>query len=200
VSHPIRSRFFFTPLWLAIWSFLIFTAAIAGSAAIRRHGVIAISIFAVAAAALIAVLVIAGRRRRESLLFCEALPIRIGHPFKGSIDVRLRAAPDDTFSLVLRCTTPPAARTGTRVTVYKDELEIDSHQWIEITGGVRLFFTFDMPAEGDPTTGRIRWTLEVTKKGLAAQFPLMVVPSDGPAAVPDEMARPFAAVRNSLRT
>ena len=183
------------PLQLAI-SALIFIGVVAAMSV--PESTTALLVLGAVVLALAIIGITALRRRRGTLLQCESLPVQIGHPFRGHVEIRSAKVPSDGFWLVLRCT---EVKQGSEdippVTVWQDELLVDA---IQVPGGLRVPFAFDMPIEAKPSAQRIKWTLEISASGHAAEFPLPVVRSRTEPVVADELVRPFATVRDSLRS
>jgi hypothetical protein len=193
VPIAIPSRILFPPTWRVFVVALIFIVA---TSIVMRREPWALGLLAVSTCVLAGVFVAGLQSRHGALLYGDSLPIRVGEPFRGHIDIELDPVPARGFWLVLRCF-EIGSRTNAQITRWQNEVMVDARDVVPMTGRIRIPFTIDMPSELD--IRGTHWQLEITAERCAARFPLEAVASDGVPTVPDELLRPFESVRESLR-
>jgi hypothetical protein len=193
VPVAIPSRIHFPMMWRVVVIALIFIVAFSVAARDKRW---AAGVLVVSAGVLVATYVAASQRRHGALLYGDDLPLRVGQPFTGYIDIELDQMPDSGFWLVLRCF-EVGDRTNAQIPRWQNEVMIDAGNVVPMPGRLRISFAIEMPTEIDLRGAH--WELDLTADGCAARFPLNAIASDGPPTVQDELLRPFESARESLR-
>lgn len=128
------------------------------------------------------------RRRKYGVSLCrvDAIPIRLGAPFHGEIETHVAERPPDGFVVRLSSIRRVVTSSGRNTTItehilWQDELNVGDG--IPSAGGVRVPFTFTIPAdamptdETDPADRRLwRMVVEASTPGIdyAARFELPV--------------------------
>jgi hypothetical protein len=149
-------------------------------------------IFPIVGLGLIIAAIYAGLRRMKfgvSVCTIETVPIRRGHTFRGEIDMRGDAAPDDGYRLRLLCVRRIVRGSGKSQSVEEQEI---AQQEIRVSaasamrspaGGVRIPFSMTVPSDGKSCDIRnprdqILWRLEAAAEmpgiDYAASFELPV--------------------------
>lgn len=140
------------------------------------------------------------RRSRPSVLRSNDLPVKIGEPFRGHIEIDIDPTPNDGFWLVLCCTRREPGYDFQRVvTLWQDERTVEPAATSKTPTGILVPFSFDMPTTGEQTADLVKWELTITARGYAARFAVPVIRSVSEPQVPEDRLRPFADVRESLR-
>ena len=180
-------------MWRVAVIALVFSVGIAIAARDERW---AAGAFVVSAGALTATYVAASQRRHGALLYGDDLPLRVGQPFTGYIDIELDQMPDSGFWLVLRCF-EIGDNDNVQIPRWQNEVMIDAANVVPMPGRLRISFTIEMPTEINLRGAN--WELDLTADGCAARFPLTAIASAEPPTVQDELLRPFESTRKSLR-
>jgi hypothetical protein len=190
-TREIRAKSVISPWWAI--TLLPVLAGFYGPRSLAAGIILVIPAMAVAA-------VISERRSRKSVLHVDDWPIMLGQPFRGHVAAEFDSVPEHDFWLVLRCTELKGGGDDARlVTLWQDELTIDTSGVTKSDGVVQVPFGFELPIAGKVSGGAVKWRLQVSSSGYATQFDLPVTSGSAAPAVSEERTRMFSTSRDSLR-
>jgi hypothetical protein len=141
------------------------------------------------------------RKYGESRSRLDRIPIELGSAFRGDIETHVTENPPDGFLLKLTCVrrvTTGAGKTSTTESIlWRDEQTVRAS--IPMPDGLRIPYTFTIPADAEPSDernskNRIVWRLDVSAQvpgiDYAAQFELPVFDVSGSPHPAEHYAHP----------